>query len=276
MSMVAVDMSRRGQVRLAPADEVWLYLIGTGGTGSHLALSLARLAYHARAKGIGVHLTFVDPDRVEMKNVGRQLFCPAEVGQFKTETLALRLNAALGLAIRAIPRPVEALSLDAPVYASDRVLVLGAVDTHLARRGIHELVTRHRAWWCDAGNEATAGRVYIGNLGPAAMAHAPGLDAFGWCRGLPLPSVQEPDLLKPEAREQHFSPPLSCADLTMQDVQSLMVNQLMASIAAQYATDFVLHRRLTTYRTVVSLDPPTVVSLPITETGLAGLRRDRL
>jgi hypothetical protein len=27
------------------------------------------------------------------------------------------------------------------------------------------------------------------------MAPLPGLDAFGWCRGLPLPSVQDPGLL---------------------------------------------------------------------------------
>lgn len=140
------------------------------------------------------------------------------------------------------------------------------MDNHLARQGIHRLVTHHRAWWCDAGNEAVAGRVYIGNVGSEAMAHLPGLDAFGWCRGLPLPSVQDPGLLAPEPT---IVPTLSCADLTMQDAQSLMINQLMATVAAQYATDFVLHRRLTTYRTVVSLDPPTVISAPITEATLA-------
>lgn len=265
------DTSRRGQVQLAPADEVWVYLIGTGGTGSHLAPSLARLAYHARTKGIQVHLTLVDPDRVEAKNVGRQLFCPAEMGQYKAEALALRLNAAFGLAIQAIPRPVETVTLDLPSYVSERVLVVGAVDNHLARQAIHRLVTQHRTWWCDAGNEAVAGRVYIGNLEPAATVHAPELDAFGWCRGLPLPSVQDPDLLEPEAPEQPIPLPLSCADLVARDAQSLMMNQLMATVVAQYATDFVLHRRLTTYRTVVSLDPPTVVSFPITEASLATL-----
>jgi hypothetical protein len=50
-----------------------------------------------------------------------------------------------------------------------------------------------------------------------------------------------------------------------------MINQLMATVVAQYTTDFVLHRRLTIYGTVVSLDPPTVVSMPISEASLATL-----
>lgn len=260
------DPSRRGQVRLPPTDEVWLYLVGTGGTGSHLALALARLAWHARTRGIRVHLTLVDPDRVEAKNVGRQLFCPAEVGQFKAETLALRFNAAFGLAIRAVPRPVADLTLERK--RPDQLLVLGAVDHHRARQDIHQLVTHDHAWWCDAGNEAVAGRVYIGNMEAGQMAQTGGLDAFGWCRALPLPGVQEPGLLQPP-RALASSPDVSCADLTAQDAQSLMINQLVATVVAQYATDFILHRRLTTYRTVVSLDPPTVVSVPITDAALA-------
>lgn len=262
MIPLVADTSRRGRVQLPPTDEVRLYLIGTGGTGSHLAHSLARLAYHARTKGIRVRLTLVDPDRVEAKNVGRQLFCPAEIGQFKAETLALRLNAALGLAIRAVPRPIQALCLDLPSGPPDTVLVMGAVDNHPARQAIDEWVRRHRVWWCDSGNEAVAGRVYIGN----ALTPVQGLDALGWCRALPLPSLQDPALLEPESAPL---PLHSCAELTMQDAQSLMINQLVASVAAQYATDFVLHRRFTTYRSVVSLDPPTVLSAPITDAALA-------
>jgi PRTRC genetic system ThiF family protein len=269
MTLLALgDTSRRGQVRLPPAQELWVYLVGTGGTGSHLAMSLARLTYHARTKGVRVHLTFIDPDRVEMKNVGRQLFCPAEVGQFKAETLALRLNAAFGLDIRAIPRPLEQVADDLLAHVNyAELLVLGAVDNHHARQSLHQMVTEHRAWWCDAGNEQVAGRVFLGNLSAKETQTVTGLDALGWCQGLPLPSVQDPDLLQPEPPAP--TTPLSCADLTAQDAQALMMNQMMASVAAQYAADFVLHRRLTTYRTVVSLDPPTVTSSLITENSLA-------
>ncbi len=270
MTSFQMDTSRRGQVQLPPTDEISIYLVGTGGTGSFLAQSLARLAWHARTRGVQVELTFVDPDRVEEKNVGRQLFCPAEIGQYKAETLAIRFNAAFGLRIRAVPHPVATLAREFPKQqCQDTVLVMGAVDNHLARRDIHRLVSEGRDWWCDAGNEQVAGRVYIGNLDKHQRAYLqPGIDAFGWCRGVPLPSLQDPGLLEPEVIQ---TSPLSCADLTAQDAQSLMMNQMMAAVAAQYATDFVLHRRLITYRSVVSLDPPTVVSAPITEAALATL-----
>ena len=198
MTLWQMDTSRRGQVRLPPTGEINIYLVGTGGTGSFLAQSLARLAWHARTRGVQVELTFVDPDRVEEKNVGRQLFCPAEIGQYKAETLAMRFNAAFGLQIRAVPQPVATLTRDFPTRRQDTMLVMGAVDNHLARRDIHRLVADGRAWWCDAGNEEVAGRVYMGNLDEVRMAYQqPSLDAFGWCRGLPLPNLQDPGLLEP-------------------------------------------------------------------------------
>ena len=82
--------------------KAFVTLAGCGGTGSFLALHLARLAYHARERhGLDVRLAFVDPDVVEEKNVGRQNFCPAEVGQPKAQRLMARYNRAFGLSIRA-------------------------------------------------------------------------------------------------------------------------------------------------------------------------------
>ena len=89
------------RVLLGDVTEFNIMVVGLGGTGSALALALAGLAYHARQKGIGVKLTFVDHDLIEPKNVGRQQFCPAEAsgGIAKASSLALRLNAAYGLDI---------------------------------------------------------------------------------------------------------------------------------------------------------------------------------
>ena len=175
MTLWQMDTSRRGQVRLPPTGEINIYLVGTGGTGSFLAQSLARLAWHARTRGVQVELTFVDPDRVEEKNVGRQLFCLAEGGHYKAETLATRFNAAFGLRICAVPYPVAVAALEVPAGSRpDQRLVLGAVDTHLARRDIYQLVTRWRSWWCDAGKESlyresgsgtTGTRIGIGRAG---------------------------------------------------------------------------------------------------------------
>jgi PRTRC genetic system ThiF family protein len=158
-----LDPSRRGMVVFPATETFHLYLIGTGGTGSHLALALARLAWHARHFNKTVHLTFVDPDVVEEKNVGRQLFCPAEIGYSKAETLAMRFNAAFGLDIEAIPTTLLPSTFDPagsyPPHDGYRhqSLIIGAVDNHIARRAIAATATAHRAWWLDMGNEQFSG-----------------------------------------------------------------------------------------------------------------------
>jgi hypothetical protein len=53
------------------------------------------------------------------------------------------------------------------------------------------------------------------------------------------------------------------------DAQSLMVNQMMAGIAAQYLYQLVVQRRLTTFHTVVDLDSLSMRSTSITARALA-------
>lgn len=88
------------RVLLGDVSHFRIMLVGTGGTGSTLALFRAGLAFHARQKGIQVDLTLVDHDVVEMKNCGRQAICVQAAvigGTPKVADLALRLNAAYGL-----------------------------------------------------------------------------------------------------------------------------------------------------------------------------------
>ncbi|MCP4517833.1 MAG: hypothetical protein GY824_21725, partial [Delftia sp.] len=99
--MNVLNIAKRIPLELGRVDHVNLVLVGCGGTGSFLALHLARLAWHAREQhGIEVALTFIDPDRVEARNVGRQNFVPAEIGACKAQSLASRYGLAFGLRIR--------------------------------------------------------------------------------------------------------------------------------------------------------------------------------
>ena len=98
-----LKIEKQYRVLLGDNKRVQIMLVGVGGTGSALALSLGRLAYHARSRGMQIDMAFVDHDLVEAKNVGRQCFCPAEIGYNKAECLALRLNLAFGLDIVATP-----------------------------------------------------------------------------------------------------------------------------------------------------------------------------
>jgi hypothetical protein len=103
-------------------------VVGLGGTGSQLARTIARIIYDMYQNGLHTpSILFVDPDRVEEKNVGRQMFTAADVGEFKAELLTRRFNAALGLDI----------AWDAAPFSPEKhgsrygTLLVGCVDNHL-------------------------------------------------------------------------------------------------------------------------------------------------
>src|SRR5512136_2853473 len=98
-------------LRVPDFKRVYLTLVGCGGTGSHIASGLVSIAQALQERAIPCSMLFIDPDRVEPKNVGRQLFSAGDVGEAKAEVLAGRLNAAFGERIMAAVRGVDALDL---------------------------------------------------------------------------------------------------------------------------------------------------------------------
>ena len=103
-------------------------LCGCGGTGSQVARTLCRVIFDLRRRGHHTPtLKFVDPDLVEAKNVGRQMFTEADIGNHKATCLARRFNLAMGLNITAYIEPFDAEKHVAR-YGS---LVVGCVDNHV-------------------------------------------------------------------------------------------------------------------------------------------------
>jgi molybdopterin/thiamine biosynthesis adenylyltransferase len=58
-------------------------LVGCGGTGSHIASGLVALQAALDERDIILDAVLMDPDIVEQKNVGRQLFAFADIGKPK-------------------------------------------------------------------------------------------------------------------------------------------------------------------------------------------------
>ncbi|HUM67590.1 MAG TPA: hypothetical protein PLK31_01925 [Chloroflexota bacterium] len=240
------------------------------------ALALAGLAYHARQKGTAVELTLVDPDIIEEGNVGRQQFgvASALAGDVpKACDLALRLNAAYGLAITAWPVPYEADMARAWFHQQHYQvgngrqtahLLIGCVDNYRARRELAQTVENFhgRVWALDSGNDRWSGQVLIGNLTDMSQLR---LDRLGLCTGLPSPYIQEPDLLAPDPEEENQS----CAEMALAETQSLMVNRMAAAIAAQYITGFVLHRQVVQMGTYFSLKPTVMTPRLVTAANLS-------
>ena len=243
------------------SDTVNLVMVGCGGTGSWLAPAVSRVGRLLRdSRGVDVHIYFVDPDLVEEKNVYRQNFSNAEIGESKAFALAFRYGLSWGMPIIANPRRLEDVKQWLPGGYGQTTVYLGCVDRASARQGIHDLLL-DGAWWIDCGNEAENGQVLIGCKGE--MPKEP-FKLPGYCSWLPLPTLQHPELL--QGSEQIGSDQgLSCAELAMQDSQGMAINQRMAAEAADYLVRLLITRNLQKMATYIDLASGVSRSTYITE-----------
>lgn len=237
-----------------------IVIVGLGGTGSQLSRSVSRMLYDMRSRNLTIpHLTFVDPDRVEAKNVGRQMFTVADIGQYKAECLARRFNRALGLDITWYNEAFDPNKNTESYYSRPQHLLCGAVDNHEARRAL----AAADGVWLDCGNHFSSGQVVIGTTDEAlliqnALAH---LNKENQLRVLPNAALVFPQLLEPEETRQ---PELSCAELVELGEQHLLINDLVATVAAQYVFKLLHRQPITSFLTYVDLDGLTMRSVPIT------------
>ena len=120
------SIGERGQERLLASR---VLQVGVGGLGSPLALYLA-------AAGVG-QLTLVDPDRVDLSNLQRQVIHRTpDIGRPKVESARDRL-AALNPGVRVVPVPraLEGEELLAAARAAD--VVVDATDNFAARFAVN-------------------------------------------------------------------------------------------------------------------------------------------
>jgi PRTRC genetic system ThiF family protein len=256
-----------------------LVLVGCGGTGSWLAPSIVRLAVELLNGGKAVEVTFIDPDRVETKNIPRQNFCGAELISNKAKALAVRYGMAWGLDIRAIPDRFEDHHLP-PSYGYDTTLnvVVGCVDNAAARKSIAAAVRQRneglakanhtpQTWWLDCGNASESGQVLLG-AAPSVEELAGAFSPPSVCRTLPYPALQRPELLE-ALPEELTDTNLSCAEMAVLNAQSLMVNQAVAAVAADYLLRLLVTGDLRKFATYLDLAAGSARSLYTTPEAVA-------
>lgn len=237
-----------------------IVLVGAGGTGAQWARSIARMLIDLRARRMDApEFVIVDPDRVEMKNVGRQLFTVADVGHFKAEILARRFNLALGLEVIWCNELFTAKRFIREERYRSHVPTLwcGAVDNHQARQelaSVGYLPVKHQNIWIDAGNWATGGQVIIGNTDQPHKVQirrdSLGKAETSW---LPIASLLFPSLLEPEPAPT-VPADASCADLLMAGEQHLLINDMMALAAASYTFKLLYRQPITSFVTYCDVD----------------------
>lgn len=199
---------------------VRVLVVGCGGTGSAIAGGLPYLhqAMIARGHPGGLDVTLQDGDTISPTNCVRQPFAACEVGHYKAEVLATRMNLFWGLRWKA--RRYHLTRSDAFTRLCD--VVIGCVDSRSARALIADLATDENAdvrYWLDLGNLAKEGQYVLGQPRNAANADTP------W--RLPTAAEKYPELVDRKARDN--LPSCSAAEALIR--QAPFVNQVLANHA---------------------------------------------
>lgn len=231
-------------------------IVGVGGTGAQVARIVGRMAYDMqRSRQYAPQIVLIDPDTVEEKNVGRQLFSPSLLGKNKAECVGRMLNLALGLDVRWIPDHVDA-TRHYDRYGGN--LVISCVDNHEARKELQ----RVNGTLLGSGNDVDSGQVCIGNTDDPDLMRRFIDGRDGKYPYLPKEGLLFPELLQPEPPRP--TPPVSCGEMIAEGSQHLLINDMMATIVGQYVYKLLHRQPIHTFLTYISVgEMPAIRSLPI-------------
>lgn len=197
--------------------------LGAGGTGGHIAPHLYRLLYSLDRP---VRYIICDGDVVEEKNLVRQNFTPADLGENKAQVLAERYSTVFGMETEYVPAFVEdedrLKELLTPThfriqrpnsYRQDHVIemviLLGAVDNNKSRQLCHRVFYQAKELiYIDSGNGEYTGQVVCG-VRRGGKTYYP-----------PIGAVY-PDVLE---ETDKFPTELSCAEASVSAPQSMAAN----------------------------------------------------
>jgi PRTRC genetic system ThiF family protein len=217
---------------------VKIVMLGAGGTGGHIAPHLYRLLY---ALGRPARFIICDGDLVEAKNLVRQNFAPADLGENKARVLAERYAAVFGMEAEYIPAFVERLDTLLELITPDdwkqddqswrvvreMVILIGAVDNNKSRQLCHEAFYQAKDLiYIDSGNGEFSGQVVCG------------VRRNGHTMFKPIGGVH-PEMLKDDTDK--FPTELSCAEAAQSDPQSMAANITAATAVVDMVYNILTH-----------------------------------
>lgn len=94
------------RMNMIPAS---IHIVGCGGTGSRLVPLVAQLVRSHPLLSSTTNIFLYDGDEVELKNLSRQNFAPADIGKNKAMVLAARYGKAYGVPIIAMPEYIPVI-----------------------------------------------------------------------------------------------------------------------------------------------------------------------
>ena len=195
--------------------------LGAGGTGGYIAPHLYRLLYSLNRP---VRYIICDGDVVEEKNLVRQNFISADLGENKAQVLAERYSTVFGMETEYVPSFVEdearLKELLAPQqwnagsdynrsYVTEMVILLGAVDNNKSRQLCHRVFYQAKELiYIDSGNGEYTGQVVCGVRQGGETYYPPIGEVY-------------PDILE---ETDKFPTELSCAEASVSAPQRMAAN----------------------------------------------------
>ena len=204
-------------MRFSKVRPVKVIMLGAGGTGGHIAPHLYRLLY---ALDRPVRFIICDGDIVEQKNLVRQNFAPADLGENKAKVLAERYASVFGMETEYVPEFIEneerLRRLLQPYswqvgneYLREQVILIGAVDNNRSRQLCDAIFYQmEELIYIDSGNGEHTGQVVCGIRSGSRTLYRPIGRVY-------------PDVLK---EKDKFPTELSCAEASLAAPQSIAAN----------------------------------------------------
>ena len=222
---------------LRPYNPVRVNLIGAGGTGSQMLTALARINHSLIAlQHPGITVRLFDNDKVELANLGRQLFTTDEVGLFKSVALINRINRFFGTNWKAIAELYNKETILENPHLAMSAVTISCVDTVKARLEIAEILKQISKsnghyrdaplYWMDFGNSLDTGQVVLSTVRDVKQ---PASKKFYTVGKLPFVTDEFKDLFV-QSEQNDKTPSCSLAEaLTKQD---LFINSALANMGA--------------------------------------------
>ena len=208
-----------------------ILMLGSGGTGGHLAPNLYRMLYSLDRP---TKIVIADGDIVEEKNLVRQNFISADLGRNKAEVLAERYASAFGMEVHYIPDFIEDEKRLAELVQADRYqarpydyyhtaeglsILIGCVDNNRSRQLCHSVFKAvNNLIYIDSGNGEHTGQVVCGIRRKGRTYHRPIGELY-------------PDVLEDTDK---FPTELSCAEASVSAPQSIVANIMAATTIINY------------------------------------------
>lgn len=246
---------------------VKIIMLGAGGTGAHIAPHLYRLLY---ALDRPVKFIICDGDKVEQKNLVRQNFTEADLGENKAKVVAERYSNVFGLETSYVPHFIEnAERLEALIkpeqfntgrvitnpkthcteqeVVSELVILIGAVDNNRSRKLCHEVFLKARELiYIDSGNGEYTGQIVCGIRRAGKTIYKP--------VGQLYPEVNTPEDL--------FPTEVSCAEASVSAPQTIVANLMAATAVVTMIYNILVMGSTTVQQTTFSTRSVNIRSIP--------------